>query len=139
MKLCTCNNCGQIFQDPNPGNESENYPDSTHFDSLIKLYADVNKPETGYWGCPTCCTDSFLIDNINWPALDDIKKIVVRKKLGQDCTEDESAKIKMWLKETIPLIGSSDIDIIEDIQNLFPLEYGEALDESLADEKGFKN
>ncbi len=135
MNLTTCNHCGQVFQDPNPGNESENYPDSDHFDSLIKCYPDTSKEETAYWGCPTCCTDSFLVDNINFNALDPVYKIVVRKKLGQDCTEGESAEIKMWLKQPYARMAY-EVKLHKDIQFLFPMEYGEALDESLQKEKG---
>lgn len=58
-----------------------------------------------------------------------VKKIIERKKQGVDCTEQESAEIKMFVKETIILAGSGDAQIIEDIQLLFPLEYGEAIDE----------
>jgi hypothetical protein len=58
-----------------------------------------------------------------------IKEIIERKKNGVDCTEEESAELKGFLKEFIPLPSSGDIQIIEDIQLLFPMEYGEALDE----------
>jgi hypothetical protein len=58
-----------------------------------------------------------------------IKEIIERKKNGVDCTEEESAELKGFLKEFIPLPESSDIQMIEDIQLLFPMEYGEALDE----------
>jgi len=58
-----------------------------------------------------------------------IKEIIERKKNGVDCTEEESAELKGFLKEFIPLPESGDIQIIEEIQELFPIEYGEALDE----------
>jgi hypothetical protein len=58
-----------------------------------------------------------------------IKEIIERKKNGVDCTEEESAELKGFLKEFIPLPNSGDIQMIEDIQLLFPLEYGEVLDE----------
>lgn len=58
-----------------------------------------------------------------------ITEIIERKKLGIDCTEEESAEVKGWLRDTTLLIGSGDIQIHEDIQILFPLEYGEYLDE----------
>lgn len=58
-----------------------------------------------------------------------IKEILERKKNGVDCTEEESANLKGFLREFIPLPESGDIQIIEEIQELFPLEYGEALDE----------
>jgi hypothetical protein len=58
-----------------------------------------------------------------------IKEIIERKKNGVDCTEEESAELKGFLKEFIPLPESGDIQIIEEIQELFPIEYGESLDE----------
>ena len=62
--------------------------------------------------------------------MDTIIGIIERKKQGVNCTESESAEIKGWLRETIILIGSNDIQIQEDIQLLFPQEYGEYLDET---------
>lgn len=58
-----------------------------------------------------------------------IKQIIERKKNGVDCTEEESAELKGFLKEFIPLPSSGDIQMIEDIQLLFPMEYGEVLGE----------
>jgi len=58
-----------------------------------------------------------------------IKEIIERKKNGVDCTEEESAELKGFLKEFIPLPQSGDVQLIEEVQELFPLEYGEALDE----------
>ena len=58
-----------------------------------------------------------------------IKDIIDRKKNGIDCTEEESAELKGFLKEFIPLPQSGDVKLIEEIQELFPLEYGESLDE----------
>lgn len=62
--------------------------------------------------------------------MDTIYGILERKKQGADCTESESAEIKGWLRETIILPESGDVQILEDIQELFPLEYGEYLDET---------
>ncbi len=58
-----------------------------------------------------------------------VDEIIKRKKEGIDCTEIESAEIKGFVKERILLIGSSDIKTFEEIQMLFPNEYGEAIDE----------
>lgn len=58
-----------------------------------------------------------------------IEDILYSKSKGFDCTEEESAEVKHWLKNTILQIGSSDIEIHSKIQLLFPLEYGEYLDE----------
>ena len=64
MKLCTCNNCGGVFEDMNPSVDQKEYPDKLRIGvhSLRMFYEQVNKPETGYWGCPVCCTDGFLQD-----------------------------------------------------------------------------
>lgn len=53
--------------------------------------------------------------------INNIKAIIERKKLGQDCTEEESAEIKGYLREEKPLVA--------DIQYWFPQEYGEYFDE----------
>lgn len=60
--------------------------------------------------------------------MEDIKAIVNRKKQGTDCTEEESAEIKGFLKENVQ-IGTGQVELIAEIQEHFPLEYGEALDE----------
>lgn len=131
MYLTTCNKCGLVFDDPNPGELSTEYNDSMNFESLCKY--------EGFWACPVCKTDDYLVDNINWNAMNNIQSIVVKKKLGQDCNEDESAEIKGWLKETILAINSWEIKLFEDIQILFPQEFGEAMDESDSSEKSFSN
>ena len=51
------------------------------------------------------------------------------KKVGRDCTEDESAQVKMFLKEYFAEPNSDDEQIIRDIQLYLPCEYGEAVDE----------
>lgn len=58
--------------------------------------------------------------------MDIIREIIIRKENGVDCTEAESAEIKGYLRE-YKLVEES--AIVSTIQNLFPQEYGEALDE----------
>jgi rubredoxin len=122
MYLTTCNNCGLVWDDPNPGKESIEYKVLPNFDPL-------GKDKDGYWCCPQCNTDGYLQDNINWNAMNALQQIVVRRKLGTDCTEEESAEIKGWLKETILAVNSWEIKLFEDIQLLFPLEFSESMDE----------
>jgi ribosomal protein S19 len=59
-----------------------------------------------------------------------IKEIIERKKQGIDCTEEESAEVKGWLRDTIILPKTDNFQILEDIQIHFPIEYGEFLDEN---------
>lgn len=61
--------------------------------------------------------------------METVIEILKRKKAGIDCTESESAEIKVFIKGHIPLIGSGEIQLIEEIQTHFPIEYGEAIDE----------
>lgn len=58
-----------------------------------------------------------------------VKEVIQRKKRGVDCTEEESAEIKMFIKKTFIQVASGEVQTIEEIQELFPLEYGEAIDE----------
>lgn len=58
-----------------------------------------------------------------------LEEIIKRKKEGTDCTEEESAIIKSFLRDFFPLPGNGEVEIISEIQELFPLEYGEILDE----------
>lgn len=53
-----------------------------------------------------------------------IMAILQRKREGIDSTEEESAEIKGWLRE---LKMPSDQKIVAEIQELFPIEYGEFL------------
>lgn len=64
MKICTCNNCGGIYEDVNPSDESIDYPAEMLIDGKLEwFFVEFNKPEE-YPGCPKCCTDSYLVDNI---------------------------------------------------------------------------
>lgn len=64
-----------------------------------------------------------------------VREIIERQKqwadhqIGADCTEAESAEIKMFLKEHLVQIGNGDVQLIEDIQHYLPVEYGEAFEE----------
>lgn len=58
--------------------------------------------------------------------MDIIREIIIKKENGIDCTEEESAEIKGYIKE-YKLVEES--AIVSTIQNLFPQEYGEALNE----------
>ena len=52
-----------------------------------------------------------------------ILEIIERKRQGIDCTEEESAEIKAYLRE---LKLPEEQPVVAEIQELFPLEYGEA-------------
>jgi hypothetical protein len=56
-----------------------------------------------------------------------ILKIIERKKAGLDCTADECVQIKEYLKEFKSI---DEGEIVSDIQSLFPIEYGQYLDEA---------
>ena len=75
---------------------------------------DVIKPED-----VTKLTYSVITDDV-------INNIIERKKQGIDCTEEESAEIKGWLRE---LKLPEEQTHVATIQLLFPIEYGEFLDE----------
>lgn len=55
-----------------------------------------------------------------------VEEIIKAKRSGEDCSEEESAEIKGWLRE-YRMPGQQHIEA--EIQLLFPLEYGEWLDE----------
>ena len=60
--------------------------------------------------------------------MEKITEILERKINGIDCTEEESAEIKMFVKEHIIQIGNGDVQLIEQIQEFFPIEFGEVID-----------
>lgn len=80
MYVCTCNKCGGIFEDLNPGPESKIYEEPI---TTIKplLYMQMEEPEevsnvfteqqlaeivgkTMAYACPECKTDAYLVDNV---------------------------------------------------------------------------
>lgn len=61
MKICTCNQCGNIYADPNPASESIEYPDNIFIDILPMI--KCNDGDFTY-ACPVCETDGNLMDNI---------------------------------------------------------------------------
>lgn len=80
---------------------------------------------------------SAYADNLSsrWFGMDRWRVIEVKlsmllknKRKGLDCDESESAYIKGWLRDTIICLDYGELSIVEDIQELFPLEYGEWLD-----------
>lgn len=72
MKLTTCNNCGHVYEDMNPGDESieydDNQPELQDLDELPIIEHELEEgeaePYIGY-GCEHCKTDGYLVDNIN--------------------------------------------------------------------------
>ena len=72
MKLCTCNNCGNIYEDMNPSDESIEYPLIEGIKELPTI--KLEDGDTGY-GCPECKTDGYLQDNINELAGGEAKKL----------------------------------------------------------------
>jgi uncharacterized protein (UPF0335 family) len=66
------------------------------------------------------------VTKLTYPTDDIVKGIIERKKQGQDCTEEESAEIKGYLRE---LKSPSEQSIVAEIQLLFPQEYNEYLSE----------
>lgn len=72
MYICTCNNCGRVYEDINPGEKSINYPIDISLPELER-----GEDEDGeYIGCPVCCTDANLVDNINVAANPELQKLV---------------------------------------------------------------
>lgn len=60
-----------------------------------------------------------------------IIELLNNKKLGIDCTEIESAEIKMYIKSTKLAVGDGSIQLDAELQLHFPLEWAEAQDELL--------
>ena len=71
MKLTTCGNCENVYEDMNPGDDSIDYPDSLierfkiqELPTINLLDDKGNKEDIGY-GCLICNTDGYLQDNVN--------------------------------------------------------------------------
>lgn len=62
MKITTCLNCGSVYRDLNPSNESVDYPDTLDISDLPTI-----KHNDGYigYGCKECKTDGHLADNLH--------------------------------------------------------------------------
>lgn len=63
MKLCTCLNCGSVYEDLNPGEESVEYPDSLPGIPELPTIKHSGEDYIGY-GCSVCDTDGHLSDNL---------------------------------------------------------------------------
>lgn len=60
MYVCTCNKCGGIFEDTNPGEHSKEYEEDVTISPLV-----LAEDEEGFGHmCPTCGTDAYLVDNV---------------------------------------------------------------------------
>ena len=65
MKLCTCTNCGNVYEDLNPSDKSIEYnPESFVHKIIIPLPIIVLEDNTRGYGCSRCKTDAYLIDNL---------------------------------------------------------------------------
>ena len=61
--VCKCNNCGNILIDENPQTGADKFQLTGSELRMEKFFLELNgSPADGYWGCPECCTDSFLTD-----------------------------------------------------------------------------
>ena len=69
MKICTCNNCGNIYDDLNGDDKSIEYQDT-----LLKELDLLNENGDSFYGCGVCDTDSFLMNNINLNAMSEKQK-----------------------------------------------------------------
>jgi hypothetical protein len=70
MKLCTCNNCGNVYEDFNPSDDSIEYPNDIANGSSIVIkeletLKDLEMNGEPYYGCLECETDGYLVDNVN--------------------------------------------------------------------------
>ena len=61
MYLTKCNQCEHVFEDHNPWDNSNEFPNDIHVDWELKYMTDADDEES-FWWCPNCCTDWFLID-----------------------------------------------------------------------------
>lgn len=59
--ICTCNNCGNIYNDSNPGPDSITYNLNLAVANTLKELVSIDDMRA----CPECETDEYLIDNIN--------------------------------------------------------------------------
>lgn len=75
MKVCTCNNCGNIFEDLNPSEESIEYSDFP-----IDELEMCNDGNDTFLGCKVCRTDEFLMDNINYKAMSETQRLTVKSR-----------------------------------------------------------
>jgi len=64
----------------------------------------------------------------------EIKEIIERMRVGKEPTQQERNQIQQWVQETTISVNFGMVEIIEDIQFLFPEEYGNAIEEKEEDE-----
>lgn len=57
-KLCKCNNCGTVMIDQNP---QTNTPELEVPDNATDMQF-IDESEGGYWACPICEDDGYLMD-----------------------------------------------------------------------------
>jgi rubredoxin len=66
MKLCTCNNCGNIYEDMNPQSDAKEYVNIAGIKPLVNSQREQEDDRyADYWVCPICHTDSFLSDTVD--------------------------------------------------------------------------
>lgn len=58
--LCKCNKCGSILIDQNPQINAKEH--TLQGKEIDMQYKDDNDGSGGFWVCPICDSDAFLID-----------------------------------------------------------------------------
>lgn len=67
-KLCICNNCLSVMVDENPSDRAEFETKNLELVDMEFLTEDSLEPGededqgAGFWGCPKCLTDGYLMD-----------------------------------------------------------------------------
>jgi hypothetical protein len=128
----------QVVGTANTDKEGDIHPDmlsSSALYSLKQAREMIKDRETENWGLLTIWSGDieepqymFLGNprqNIICPD-EDILQILLDKRNGEDCTEEDSAEIKGYLRE---LKLPEEQPLVAEIQELFPQEYGEYLTE----------
>lgn len=59
--LCKCNNCGALLIDENPQLDAIELPLQGNEEQMERLEDE----DGGFWGCPHCKTDEYLVDLLN--------------------------------------------------------------------------
>lgn len=105
MFLCTCNKCGNVWEDTNPDSpKSINYPETP---------ANMAHSALIDHSCPVCKTDDNLVDNVSdWvtPDINDPEQEIIKFTLEndpetyytisqdymQDHASDEGKEVENW-------------------------------------------
>lgn len=109
MKLCKCNNCGNIYEDMNPQSNAPEYAARP-----VPQLEWLRNADEDYWGCPKCQTDEYLSDSVLMPITRTSVASGITRTIEMDVTPEQLARIEgtEHIQHVLPHLSADEREFI---------------------------